>query len=294
ERSNTLQIAKYKQRLDAYWEQMKSLTRQAAEGKDLVLWPETARPGRLFLEEGSETHDPEMEAIARDVGVPILYGAEIVRVRGKEVLGLYNGAALAHPDGRPGQWYGKQRLLPFVEGVPFGDWFGYDPATRARSQDGKPSYLTLLGNFSRGPEPTIFLVKQARIGVLICYEGMYPPLAREYAMRGANMIVVLTNDIWWGRSVFAPWHSQMVTGRANEMNLPIVRAANSGVSSYTDNNGVQHEHSDLMWTGTLPVQAEFDPDHRPTFYARVGDWPIWVLILMLVLGGARSLGKRQR
>ncbi len=292
--SDQMQAQRYTQQLTAYWDQMKALTRQVATGNDLVLWPETARPGRLFLEEGAEVHDPEMEAIAREVGVPILYGAEIVRRRGNEVLGLYNGAALAHPDGRPGQWYGKQRLLPFVEGMPFGDWFGYDPAARARHNSGKPSYLTLLGNFSRGPEPTIFRVKDAKIGVLVCYEGMYPPLAREYALRGANMIAVLTNDIWWGRSVFAPWHAQMVTGRANEMNLPIVRAANSGVSSYTDGNGVQHEHSPLMWTGTLEVDAQIEPDHIPTFYARVGDWPIWLLALLLGAPAARRLVKRRR
>jgi apolipoprotein N-acyltransferase len=278
-----------------YWEQMRTLTREAARGADLVLWPETARPNRLFLEEGAAAvHDPEMEAIAREVGVPILYGAEIVQRRGKDVLGLYNGAALANPDGTPGQWYGKQRLLPFVEGMPFGDWFGYDPAARARRNSGKPSYLTLLGNFSRGPEPTIFRVKDAKIGVLVCYEGMYPQLAREYALRGANMLAVLTNDIWWGRSVFAPWHSQMVTGRANELNLPVVRAANSGVSSYTDGNGVQHEQSRLVWTGTLSVNAQLDPNRSPTFYARIGDWPVWLIGLVFAACVVRGLVSPRR
>ncbi|MFN7964386.1 MAG: apolipoprotein N-acyltransferase [Acidobacteriota bacterium] len=273
-----------------YWDEMKSLTREAAQGAALVIWPETARPGRLFLRDDQPLHDLEMEELASEVGVPILYGAEIVRTRGSSVVGLYNGAALVFPDHSPNQWYGKQRLLPFVEGFPFADWIGFDPAKRPH---GKPAggieYLTLLGNFARGPEPTIFRVGDARIGVLICYEGMYPPLAREYAQRGANMLAVMTNDIWWGKSAFAPWHAQMVTARANELEIPVVRAANSGVSSYTDQHGVQHEHTASMWTGTLQIEAQLEKQKAATFYQRVGDWPIALIALLF----AGSLVRRR-
>lgn len=270
---------------EAYWLKMQRLTREAASGADLVVWPETARPERVFFEDGTPFHDPTMERLAADVGVPILYGAEIARVRDKRVVGLYNGAAIAHPDGAEGQWYGKQRLLPFVEGMPFGDWFGYDPGARAAAnQERSKGFLTLLGNFSRGPEATIFRVGDARIGILICYEGMYTQLAREYSLRGANLLVVMTNDLWFGRSIFPAWHAQMVASRANETGLPVVRAANSGISSYTDLHGRLQQQSEMMWSGVMRTDAQYVAEPPVHFYVRIGNWPI--VLIWLVVGAA--------
>ena len=79
--------------------------------------------------------------------------------------------------------------------------------------------------------------RDGRIGVLICYEGMYPSLGRAYRAAGADALLVLTNDSWWGRSVFPAWHARMVSARARELDLPVLRAANSGVSSMTDRFG---------------------------------------------------------
>ncbi len=88
-------------------------------------------------------------------------------------------AAVVWPDGRPAQWYGKRRLLPFAEGVPFAGQLGFDPAEWRASGKGGSGYLSMLGNFSPGPEVTLLEVGPARIGVLICYEGLYASLAKE-------------------------------------------------------------------------------------------------------------------
>ena len=199
-------------RWPATWRRLEELTAEAAAGADLVVWPETARPSPVIWEGPGPFEDPEMEAIAAKVRVPVLYGCEIARREQGRLVALYNGAAIAYPDGRPGAWYGKQHLLPFVEGVPFAKALGLD--ARAAAAGSRKGALTLLGAFTPGPEPTIFEVGDARLGVLICFEGMYDSLARRYREAGANGLVVLTNDAWWGRSVFPRWHARMVATRA--------------------------------------------------------------------------------
>ena len=264
-------------RWPALWQR---LIEMSAEGDqaDLIVWPETTRPGPLIWRDGESPRDPEMEKIADAIGVPILYGSEIARLEQGKVRAIYNGAALVVPGRGTVDWYGKQRLLPLVEGVPFADLIGWDPSKRDHDKQG---YLTLLGNFSRGPVPTVFEVGDLRIGVLICYEGMYGALGRRYRIDGANMLVVMTNDAWWGNSLFAPWHARMVAAQARSLQLPLVRAANSGVSSWTDATGSFGSRTELDARTVLPVAVNVR-DTPPTFYARNGDWLAWACWLVLI------------
>lgn len=259
------------------WRKLERLTAKAARDADLVVWPESARPEALVWDQRRPFGDPKMEALARKIGVPILYGCEIARIEGCLIKALYNGAAIAFPDDRTSRWYGKQRLLPFAEGLPFADLFGYDPHGEQPGPNRKNSYLTALGKFNRGSDPTIFEVDGARIGVLICYEGMYPSLARRYRAGGANTLVVLTNDMWWGRSLFARWHARMVSALARGIDIPVLRAANSGVSSLTGRDGRMTAGTSMFEITTLQLQvAPAGPSK--TFYARTGEIPIWIIL----------------
>jgi apolipoprotein N-acyltransferase len=272
----------------ALWQRMERLTARAAEGAELVVWPETSRPGPLVWRGDGPFRDPEMQSLADRHGVPILYGCEIARVQDGRVLWLHNGAALVVP-GRPedGDWYGKQHLLPFVEGVPFADWIGWDPAKRRRDP-GRPSPLSLLGNFKPGPRPTVFEVGPARLGVLICFEGLYHALGRRYRQADANALVVMTNDAWWGRSVFAPWHARMISSQARSNGLPVIRAANSGVSSTTSDAGRMGERTDLDATTTLRVRLR-PSTGAPSFFVRHGNLVPWGIVVAL-LGWAGWFG----
>ncbi|MCU0254518.1 MAG: apolipoprotein N-acyltransferase [Acidobacteria bacterium] len=203
-----------------------------------------------------------------------------------EVVALYNGAVLAEADGSIRQWYGKQRLLPFVEAVPFAGLVGFDARARARSGAHR-SVLSLLGNFTPGPEPTVFEIGPARLGVLICYEGFYPALARKYAREGANALAVLTNDSWWGWSAFATWHARMIAARARENELPVVRAANGGISSATDQRGRLGVRSGLAERRVLQVPLA-PARGGPTFYARFGDWILIPLSLAPIAAYVRK------
>ncbi|HEX6852444.1 MAG TPA: apolipoprotein N-acyltransferase [Candidatus Polarisedimenticolaceae bacterium] len=253
-----------KDRWPALWARLEGLTVDAARDADLVVWPETARPSPLLWDGAAAFRDPEMEALARRVGVPILYGCEIARRDAGVVTALYNGAAIAYPDGRPAVWYGKQHLLPFVEGVPFVRAFGWDPHRRTAGE--RRSLLTLLGPFTPGPPPPLFEVGGARIGVLICFEGMYDALARRYRDAGADLLVVLTNDAWWDGSVFPEWHARMVAARARETHLPVVRAANNGISAAIDPAG--RLRNSTRWGEATAMRPTDAADRSPTSLAR--------------------------
>ena len=287
-------FATVKQKMDpAAWPEMRSrlerLSREAAENTDLVLWPETARPGRILWEEGTPFADEEMQTFSQEIGVPILYGAEIVpwvrdeKTGKRRPTGIYNGAVLVRPDSATAEWYGKHRLLPFVEGVPFAEFIGWDPSKR-RPNAKKKSYLTLLGNFRPGPKLTVFEIGPARIGVMICYEGIYPTMARDYRRAGANVLTVITNDAWWGESIVPAWHAQVVASRARETGLPVLRAANHGYSTVTDSRGREVARTTL---GEITIlKATIHPKSvSPTLYSRFGDWPIGAIFLF-VLGVA--------
>ncbi len=274
------------ERWPSSWERLDELTGEASRGADLVVWPETTRPGRVIWDGSGPFVDRRMEALAARHGVPILYGCEIARTEGGMVTALYNGAALVRPNGAS-EWYGKQRLLPFAEGVPFRGLLGWGPSRKSPT-DGTRTYLTLVGNFSPGPKATIFNVGPARIGVLICYEGLYSGLARRYREEGANTLCVITNDAWWGRSLFAPWHARMIASRAREEDLPVLRAANSGVSSVTDRRGRMEQATRLFETTTLEVELHPGPP-RGTFYTRHGDLVIVAALIVIGVAAARAV-----
>lgn len=281
-----------KERWPESWNRLARLTREAAGNADLVVWPENSRPGYLFWKESSPFSDPPVEALAREVRVPILYGCVIARVSGNHIAALYNGAAIARPDGTPGDWYAKQQLLPFVEGMPFARWFGWDPAEARRDNSRRTSLLTLMGNLTPGSRPTIFNVGSARIGVLICYEGFYPQLVRRYRLEGANALCVMTNDAWFGRTLFARQHAHLLSARCREAGIPAVRAANSGVSSAMDRSGRMIAASGLFEVSTLDVPLR-PATTGPTFYARTGDLVIWAEMAGLALLVLRGLLRGQ-
>ncbi len=273
-------------RRDAILAQLRAMTLEVAPGTDLVIWPETARPGLVAIREGGRVEDPEVAAIAREAGKPILYGVVLAELEGRNVMALYNGAVLANADGTITQWYGKRRLLPFVEAVPFAGLVGFDARERARSGPNR-SVLSLLGNFTPGPEATVFTIGTARIGVLICYEGFYPGLVRDYENAGANALAVLTNDSWWGWSAFGSWHAHMIAARAREYELPVVRAANGGISSTTDQRGRIGVRSGVSERRVLKV-ALAPATGDPTIYARFGDWILLPMLLVPVVSYVRS------
>src|SRR5262249_53385352 len=133
---------------------------------------------------------------------------------------LRNRAHLVSPDGEPAGSYDKVQLVPFGEYVPLQSLlFFVDKITQGATP------------FAPGDESSALRMGDLHIGVLICYEAIFPALARAEVSDGADLLISITNDAWFGTSSAPYQHLAMATLRAVENRVPILRAANTGVSA---------------------------------------------------------------
>lgn len=242
---------------------------------DLVIWPEVSFPTHVALPEQDVAGDwrnrfyerPELAELVRGFSrrarAPILFGALGFRSREDGRTDRFNSAFLMGPDGLSDFHYGKHFLVPVVERVPFanpeifGDRFRY------------------FGSYVPGPAWSVGEVAGASFGVLVCYESAFPTAARELRLRGADVLVNITNDAWYGRE---PWyarttalwqHPAHLVMRAIEHRVGIARSANTGISMLVDPVGRISEVTPLfeatLRTGTVHTTEGL------TLYTRLGD-----------------------
>lgn len=189
---------------------------------DLIVWPETAAPF-YFLHDIGLT-DRLIRGI-KDTGAGFLIGSPFV-IPDKTDYKYYNSAFVIEPDGNITGRYDKAHLVPFGEYVPLQKWLPFI---------GK--MVEAVGDFQTGEAGRVLLYKNNRLGVLICYEQIFPALSRHMARNGAEMLVSMTNDAWYGRTGAPYQHFSMAVFRAVENRRPIVRAANTGISGFIDPTG---------------------------------------------------------
>ena len=258
-----------------------SLTRQHLQRDDaqLLLWPEAALPGFFSNQYGwADT----LAALTRVNGTPILFGVLDVDFYSREDYDYYNAAMLADSLGGVHQddAYHKSYLVPVVERVPFinPDWF---------------QGLKYFGGYSRGGDPELMELPFGQLGVLICYESIFPQRSRLYRRNGADLIVNITNDAWFGRSLAPHQHLAHLALRAIETRLGIARAANTGISGYIDPLGRMHGTTGLFVTDTRTYQTH--TTSAGTLYVRIGNWvgiaSVAFVALALLIGRARRRGQ---
>jgi apolipoprotein N-acyltransferase len=243
------------------------LTDSFGYGVDLVVWPEAATP---FIYEREPVYQLQLVAMANRASAPLLFGSPAVRFDQERKPFLLNSAYLLSPDGELLGRYDKQHLVPFGEYIPL-----------------KSSLLFFLekmvegiGDFQAGPGPTIlsFQLKESdgaaparrvKFGVVICYEVIFPDLVRRIAGSGAEFLVTITNDAWFGDSSAPAQHFSMVVFRSVENHLAFARAANTGISGFIDPFGRIIVASPTFTQTAL--QAEIPVRQTKTFYSRHGD-----------------------
>jgi apolipoprotein N-acyltransferase len=246
------------------------LTVQAARGgARLVVWPETATP--FFFQQPGPRRDAVLR-LARDNGIHLLFGSPAVqRGRSGEIEEL-NRAYLVAPDGREVATYDKMQLVPFGEYVPFERVFFF-----------VNRIVHAVGRIVPGIVPTVFELPQGRFGVLICYEDVFPALTRRFMAGGGDFLVNVTNDAWYGPTSAPHQHLAQATFRAIENRVPLVRAANTGISAIIDLDGRVRWRSGLFETLSHVEEIAW-PGVRPV-YTRAGDifaelsWAIAVIAL---------------
>ncbi len=250
---------------------------------ELVVWPETTILARL--EEDTELRRRVLE-IARRWGAPVLFGAIGQGSEGTRRSVPFNSAFLAAADGSLTPFrYDKHRLVPLVERVPF------VPVSWVESEGA-------FGQYGRGDDwPLGSMAGGARFGTLLCYESAYPGHSRRFRQEGADVLVNLTNDAWFGRE---PWYSRTtalwqhpahLVMRAIENRVGVARAANTGVSLFVDPRGHVEARTELFTpdvTGATLLTSDVT-----TLYTRTGD--VTGLGAMLVtLVSVAGAGRRRR
>jgi apolipoprotein N-acyltransferase len=242
--------------------------RVAEEKPDLIIWPETATP--FFFQDARE-YQPSILDIPEKTNAFLLFGSPSYKiVRGK--VNHYNSAYLLSPSGELMGRYDKIHLVPYGEYVPLGEILPLGSLGEG------------IGNFKAGKVIYNFSIPQAKFGVLICFEIIFPDLCRRFVKNGANFLVTITNDAWFKKTSAPYQHFSMAIFRAVENRVFIARAANTGISGFIDPVGHILKQSDLFVeeaiNGTIRLSIQ------KTFYTLYGDVFAWICsgFSLLLLG----------
>jgi apolipoprotein N-acyltransferase len=255
------------------------LSLKAAEGKpDLIIWPETATP--FFFQDAKE-FQPLVLDIPKKTNAFLLFGTPSYKIERRKVH-HYNSALLVSPDGELRGKYDKIHLVPYGEYIPLGDYIPLGSLGEG------------IGNFKPGKEMFNFTLPQGKFGVLICFEIIFPDLCRRFVKEGADFLVTITNDAWFGRTSAPRQHLTIATFRAVENRVFIARSANTGISALIDPVGRIVKQGGIFTeetiNGTILLSKE------KTFYTLYGDVFAWICcaVSIILLGNALILNRRKR
>ncbi len=265
-------------------ETLSSTTERAmATRPDLVIWPEAVTP---FAVKGNASVQSWTEALVGRTGVPLLMGSVAIEGSGQGDAYWTNGAFVIDPMvGLQSSSYAKRRLVPFGEFVPFRSVLGWLEKVTDVGE----------GDFVAGTSATPLLIT-AKSGIftvspLICYEDIFPQLARESVLSGGEIFAVLTNNGWFGEGGAAYQHAAHSVLRAVETRRPVIRCGNGGWSGWIDEfglirNEMTNKAGSIYFRGTATYEITRDSRwvDTPSFYTRFGDWFVGVALALVLLG----------
>ena len=242
------------------------LTRET-HGVQIVFWPESAI--EEWLPENLQELPKKFVESLQLKDAYFVFGARSYRGKlGGSNVQAFNTAFLTDPQGVILGRYHKQVLLAFGEYIPFSGLLGLLPG------------MPFVEGFTAGDATRTFnLPGGGKIAPLICYEDLMPELSRKFVKESqANILVNLTNDAWYGRSV-APWqHARLAQWRAIETRRSLLRVTNTGVTSFINARGEIAETLPIFTPAVLQTQIEILAGE--TFYVRYGDWFAWGVTLI--------------
>jgi apolipoprotein N-acyltransferase len=235
------------------------------DNPDLIIWPEAALP--VVLEEEPEYYHRTLDYI-NSINKPLLFGA-VTTNHGF----YYNSAILVSGDAKFKNKYDKLHLVPFGEFIPFRNTLKFLDT------------IAPIGDITRGREYVIFHFP-VNFGVLICFEDVFPELARNFTNKGARFLVNITNDAWFGKTPEAYQHLAASVLRAVENRVFVVRAANTGVSAFISSHGrivssVNSFGKEIFIPGYATDKVGLS-DSKRSFYGHFGDWFIFACLIFIL------------
>jgi apolipoprotein N-acyltransferase len=246
--------------------------KRGEEGAPLpfVIWPETAAPFFFQRHPGRDTpFDLLIREIAKENNAFLLFGAPAMEPRPQGEV-FFNRAYLLNPQGEVAGSYDKSHLVPWGEYVPLQRIFFFIQ-----------KMVPMIGDFAEGPVGATVSLPQGKVGVLICYESIFGYLSRAQVKNGAQLLVNITNDAWFGTTSAPYQHMSMAVLRAVENRVCLARAANTGISAFISGDGR------ILWTSPLEQEdgRAMDLPWLPggSFFTRYGYFFPWICIVAVAL-----------
>ncbi len=241
---------------------------------DLIVWPESPAPYRA----GDPRFQHWIAALAQDAHAPMIVG-DVAFVRNSvqadqpnqlDQINIYNSASFVSPGGAFVGRYDKMHLVPFGEYIPFQNWLWFAHSLTAQ-----------VGTMAHGTQRNIFFTQGHAYGVFICYESIFAMEVRQYALLGADVLVNLSDDGWYG-DTSAPWqHLNMARMRAIENHRWLLRDTNSGVTAAIDPYGRVVQSLPRHTQSTLVAHFNYESDL--TFYSVHGDLFAWLCAIIAIV-----------
>ncbi len=247
------------------------------QASELIVWPESPAP----FQENDPAFRAAISGLATEAGAPVIVGNVAIDRTTANARGyyLFNSASFVTPQGEFAGRYDKMHLVPFGEYVPFQKLLFF-----------AQSLLHEAGTFNSGGTRTVFAVNGHRYGTFICYESIFADEVRHFVEQGADVLINISNDGWYG-DTSAPWqHLNMVRMRAIENHRWVLRATNTGVTGSIDPYGRVVEAAPRHVRTSL--RAGFGYEDDLTFYAKHGD--LFAYGCALVTAVALGLSLRTR
>ncbi len=240
-----------------------------ADHFDFVVWPETAVPN--FIRYEREPRE-RLQKIVRQSRAWHLVGAPDADLNERgEMTRQANSVFLVSAEGSLTARYDKRHLVPFGEFTPF-EWL-------------KPlvtKYTIGVAEFRRGEGNGVLSSPFGTLAPLICYEAIFPHEVSRAVRKGAEVLVNVSNDAWFGQSAAPYQHAQAAVFRAVETRRYLIRAANGGVSGVIEPSGQVWPAGSL--TESKVLTAAIEPKTGLTWYVRFGDWFAWLCVTFASLG----------
>ena len=243
-----------------------TMTRDAVRrGAEFVIWPESSTP---FMFEENAAGGGAVRSLARELGVPVLFGSDQIDRTG-DAIRLFNAAFMLTPEGETAAVYRKIHLVPFGEYVPFKEWLYF-----------VSPLVDQLAEFAPGASVVTLPVGPNLVSTAICYEVVYPALIGQAVADGSQLLTTITNDAWYGQSSAPYQHFEMASMRAIEQGRYLARAANTGISGVVDPYGRVVRRSGIF--EQQGVVAEVRLLTSRTIYSMVGDVVAYLSIMLTV------------
>ena len=236
-------------------------------GLDLIVLPETAVPG--YFTTDYPANQTEIFELASKADIPLVFGG--YDKTDENPFRAYNSIFLISPHFQVLGRYNKTHLLAFGEYLPLSQWF---PAMK--------QWVPQISDFAHGTQPEVLsLTKELRFAPLICLEAIFPSFVRKFVKQGAQFIITVTNDSWFGDTSSPYQHRMLHVWRAIENRTPMLRVANTGITTFIDLTGKIRSETPLFQEKILIDEVGIIQNQ--TLYTKYGDVVAYVIIAMLIL-----------